>query len=156
TSDAKHANSSGLSSSLASAGLVANTEIFLVRSGRVMPASSRRTFLVDLTGTPRTCLVFVKGGAGLEHLIDNSPGFFDIVVAGKQGGVSCHRVSQHTFVRFHFLWSGMTAGHHLHLLRFHPSARSHNSRPHRYRHLGTDPEPEMVPRQSALLHDTWR
>src|SRR5262245_32866780 len=134
------------SSPTLSAGLSANTEILLVRSGRVVPAPSRRNSLVDFTGTPRTFFVFVDGSAGLQHGIDNAPCFFHVVLTGKQGGVSRHCVAQHAFVRFHLLWSGMAAGHHLHILCFHPSARSHDSRAYGYRHLGTDPEPEMVPR----------
>src|SRR5262249_45294106 len=34
--------------------------------------------------------------------------------------------------------------------------RSHDSRAYGYRHLGTDPEPQMVPRQSTLPDDRWR
>ena len=50
----------------------------------------------------------------------------------------------------------MTARHHLDVLAFHCLAGSHDSRAYGYRHLGTDPEPQMVLRQLALLDNRRR
>src|SRR5881296_3253281 len=121
-----------------------------------MPASGGRDSLVDLTRTPGAFLVFVDRSAGLQHRIDDSPRLFYIILAGKQGGISRHRVAQHPLVRVHLVWTGMTAGHHLHRLAFQHLARSHDSRAYGYRHLGTDPEPQMVLRQITLPDDRWR
>src|SRR5690348_17249637 len=51
---------------------------------RVFPASGRRYFLIDLTRSPRTGLVFVDRSAGFEYLIDDAPSLFHIVFPGKQ------------------------------------------------------------------------
>src|SRR6266545_6706194 len=121
-----------------------------------MPASGRRNSLVDLTRTPGAFLVFVDRSAGLQHGIDDSPRLFHIVLAGEQCGVSRHCVAQHAFVRVHLVWTGMAAGHHFYRLAFQHLARSHDSRAYGYRHLGADPEPQMVPEQIALPDDRWR
>src|SRR5207249_1520205 len=121
-----------------------------------MPASGRRNSLVDLTRTPGAFLVFEDRSAGLQHGIDDSPRLFHIILTGEQHGVSCHRVAQHALVRVHLVWTRMAAGHHLHCLAFQDLARSHDSRAYGYRHLGTDPEPKMVPKQITFLDDRWR
>src|SRR5262249_21460106 len=124
-----------------SASLGGNAEIFLVRGARVMPASSRRNSLLDLSRPPGTFLVLVDRSAGLQHRVDDSPRLFHIILAGKQGGVSGYRVAQHALVRFHLVWTRMTAGHHLHAFAFQCLALTHDGRAHRYGHLRTDPEP---------------
>ena len=70
---------------------------------RVLPAAGRRNARVDLFGSPGARLVFVDGRAGLQHRIDDSPRLFDVVLPGKQGGVSLHGVPQHPLVRVHLL-----------------------------------------------------
>src|SRR6058998_3441849 len=137
-------------------GFGGNAEILLVRGARVMPASRRRNSLVDLTRTPGSFLVFVDRSAGLQHGIDDSPRLFHIILAGEQHGVSGHRVAQHALVRIHFVWTGMTTGHHLNRLASQHLARSHDSRAYGYRHLGTDPEPQMVLGQVTFPDDRWR
>src|SRR5438132_8739405 len=56
------------------------TEIFLIRAGRIMPAPGRRDSLACFIGAPRAFLVFVEWSAGLQHRIDNPPRFFHIVL----------------------------------------------------------------------------
>src|ERR1700722_14895772 len=115
-----------------------------------MPASAGRNSLLDLTRTPGAFLVLEDGSAGFEHGIDDSPSLFHIILAGKQRGPPRHRVAQHALIRFHFVWTWMTARHHLDVLAFQCLAGSHDSRAHGYRYLGTDPESQMVLGQSAL------
>src|SRR4029077_20687839 len=112
--------------------------------------------LVHLMRSPGVRLVFIDGRALLQDRVDDSPRLFHIVLPCEQGAVASHRVAQHALVCFHLTWTGMTAGHHLHRFAFHHVARSHDSRAYRYRHLGTDPEPQIVPRKGTLPDDRWR
>src|SRR5438132_9021595 len=85
--------------------------IFLVGGRRVVPSSSGRKYLLDFSRPPGAFVVFIKRSIGLQYRIDNSPRFFYVILAGEQGGVSCHGVAQHAFVCFHFVSTRMTAGY---------------------------------------------
>src|SRR5258708_30108311 len=76
---------------------------------RVFPASGRRYFLIDLTRSPGTGLVFVDWRAGLQHRVDDAPGLFHIVLPGKQRSVSRHGVTEHAFVCIRLLCTRIVA-----------------------------------------------
>src|SRR6266496_5896022 len=79
---------------------------FVTVKNRVMPASCRSDSL-DLTRPPSVRLVFVDWRASRQHWINNAPCFLDIIFTSEQGGVTQHRVPEHSFVRIHFLGAGM-------------------------------------------------
>src|SRR5262245_28999003 len=77
---------------------------------RIRPAIRGYNSLVHFIWSPGTRLVFVDRGAGFQHRINDAPGLLHIVLAGKQGSISCHGVAQHPFVSIHLLGTGMVAG----------------------------------------------
>src|SRR2546426_2670213 len=69
----------------------------------VLPASGGRDSRLDFFRSPCARLVLVDGRAGLQDWIDDSPGLFDVVLPGEQGGISVHGVAQHALVRVHLI-----------------------------------------------------
>src|SRR6516165_2470092 len=74
----------------------------------ILPATGRYEFLVDLGRPPGIRLVFVDRRLRFHRRIDDAPRLFDVVLPGKQGGVSCHRVSQYPFIGIHLTRTGVT------------------------------------------------
>ena len=75
--------------------------------------------MIDLTRSPGARLVFVDRSASLQYRIDDAPGLFHIILASKQCSVSCHRVTEHAFVRIRLLCTGIMARQQLHLFADH-------------------------------------
>src|SRR5208337_5371178 len=100
--------------------------------------------LVDLSGPPRIWLVFVDRSAGLQHRIDNTPRLFHIVLPGKQGGVSLHRIPENFLVGIHLLCAWMTAPHNLYGLSgdFFPGGSEIEAKGSGG--VGIDPKPEVI------------
>src|ERR1700760_1407732 len=112
--------------------------------------------MLGLVWSPGSFVVLKYGSVGVQHRIDDSPGFFHIILARKQGGIPCHRVAQYTLVCFHFVWTGMTTRDHLDVLAFQCLAGSHYGRADGDGHLGTDPESQMILRKSVLSDNCRR
>src|SRR5258705_2683207 len=123
---------------------------------RVFPASGRRYFLIDLTRSPGTGLVFVDWRAGLQHRVDDAPGFFHIVLPCKQGGVSRHSVTEHAFVSIHLLRAGIVARQQLHLFADHLLFRIHHRHTKGSRDVRTDAESKIVGDTTARWKDDGR
>src|SRR5262249_26373997 len=73
-----------------------------------------------------------------------SPGLFDVVLSRKERGVSMHRVSEHSFVRVHFVCVRKMGPDHLRgcgvrLLSWRDDIRADSKRD-----VGADPEPAMI------------
>src|SRR6266436_5105322 len=111
---------------------------------RVFPASGRCNSLVDFTRSPGTGLVFVDWCAGLQNRVDDAPGFFHIVLPGKQGGVSGHGVAEHAFVRIRLLCTGVVARQQLHLFADHLLLLIHHRQTECSRNVRTDAESKIV------------
>src|SRR4029077_20042375 len=123
---------------------------------RVFPASRRRYVLIDLARSPRTGLVFVDWRAGLQHRVDDAPGFFHIVLPSKQGGVSHHGVTEHAFVSIHLLRPGIVARQQLHLFADHLLFRIHHRDTKGGRDVRTDTESKIVGDTTARWKDDGR
>src|SRR5204863_2540251 len=63
-----------------------------------------------LCRTPCPWVVFVQRRAGLEHRVNDAPGFLDVILSGEQGGIARHRISEHALVGVHLSGAGMAAG----------------------------------------------
>ena len=81
---------------------------FLICNRRILPAARRRNSLIDFTRPPGTWLVFVYRGAGLQHRVNDAPGLFHIILAGKQGGIPRHGIAEHPLGPF--LRAGFSVG----------------------------------------------
>src|SRR5215510_14417699 len=93
---------------------------------QVLPASGGCNSLVDLTGTPGTWLVFIHWRASLQHRVDDAPGLFNVILAGKQGRISSHGVPEYPLVSIHLFCTGVVARQQLHLLADHLFLRVHH------------------------------
>ena len=86
-----------------------NAEVFLLVSCRVLPTTDRREFLLDFFRTPRLRFIFIDWCAGTQDWIDDAPGFFYIILAGKKRGIPRHGVSKNSLVGLHLVWTWMVA-----------------------------------------------
>src|SRR5689334_1493269 len=69
-----------------------------LRHLRIVPAARRRDLFVHFVGSPGAHFVFVDGGRLLQNRIDDPPGFFDVVLSGKECAVTTHRIAKHAFI----------------------------------------------------------
>src|SRR5215510_7876670 len=111
---------------------------------RIRPASGRYNSLVHFIRSPGTRLVLVNWGAGFQHLVNDAPGLFHIVLAGKQGSISCHGVAQHPFISIHLLGTGMVTGEQLYRFADHLLLLVHHGQTKGSRDFGADSESEIV------------
>src|SRR5262249_38023342 len=86
---------------------------------RIRPTSGGYNSFVHFTRPPCTRLVLVDRSAGFWHRVNDAPGLLHIVLAGKQGSISCHGVAQHPLISIHLLGTGMVARQQFHLLSDH-------------------------------------
>src|SRR5580700_6589257 len=115
----------------------------LAHDDRVLPASRRRNS-INLSWAPGIWLVGIDRRGLLQHGIDDSPGFFHVVFAGKQSGVADHGIAQDTFVGIHFLGGGLLARDHLRGLSRHLLVRPHDGNAHSNRDIRANPEAEII------------
>jgi hypothetical protein len=67
-------------------------------SRRVLPAAGGRGLLVTLARSPGAWLVYIDRGVRLQYRIDEASCLCDVVLAGEQGSVTRHRISEHPLV----------------------------------------------------------
>src|SRR5467141_3566086 len=67
---------------------------------RVVPTSSGSN-VFDLSWSPGFRVVFKDRRPDFQDGVNDSPSFFHVVFAGEQGGVTCHRVAEHTLIGIH-------------------------------------------------------
>src|SRR2546425_8771361 len=119
----------------------------------VLPASGGRDSRLDFFRSPCARLVLVDGRAGLQDWIDDSPGLFDVVLPGEQGGIAVHGVAQHALVRVHLIGAREPCPQHLRGLadRFLP--RRDDVRADGDRDVGADPKAAIVRLEiEAVIH----
>src|SRR5262244_1283409 len=123
---------------------------------RIRPASGGYNSLVHFIRSPCTGLVFVNRGAGFQHRVNDAPGLLHIVLAGKQGSISCHGVAEHPFVSVHLLGTRMVTGEQLYRFADHLLLLVHHRQTKGRRDFGADAEAEVVLRRSAGGKDSRR
>ncbi len=100
--------------------------------------------VVHIFGAPGALVIDVNRRVGLQHWVDDAPGFFDVVLARKEGWVASHGVAEEQFVRLHFVRVGMMVGEQFGLLTDESFAGSHDGDAEREVYIGADAEAQVV------------
>ena len=77
---------------------------------RRIPAAGRDGTLVHLVRSPRMRFVSIQRGVLVEDPINDPPGFFDVVLTGKQRRIADHGIAEDALVGGHFAGTRITAG----------------------------------------------
>src|SRR5581483_5966151 len=108
----------------------------------LVPAAGREDGLI--AGAPGVRLVASDGAGLVEDGVDNTPGFFDVVLASEERGVASHGVGEDTLVGFHVPWFRVTGGDHLDGAAAAVAFGVGCADPHRDGHLRTDAHAHVV------------
>src|SRR5688572_18145952 len=84
------------------AGPLARNPRYMASGGRRhdwrIPATRRCPDAIGVGRSPRAWLVFEDGGGGVEHRVDDAPGFLDVVLTGEARGHPTQRVREQLVV----------------------------------------------------------
>src|SRR5439155_3673578 len=93
---------------------------------------------------------------GLQHRVNDPPGFFHVILPGKKGGVSRHRVSEHPFVGLHLFGTRAVSPRYFQGIVPCFIVRGYVVHADGKRDVRTDSQPAMIRLQiKALIHGWW-